>query len=251
MSLIEKASFDDWPVNDEDIYNYKKQDVTRFKLSNTYWKGKEKGYPYSYELNEVHWVLIDTYLYISIDYWWYRLPLPFIKNKKDIDTDIHLNEFIQISRFKDEVNKIRKFTKCEFTKYLLREKPSNYTKISKTNPGLSILLDNYQSLERRIEVLFKHRFSDTEADDPFLELKFNRMDDPGVEEIISSLYGAKMELRFTILRLLAKDVKTKLEMDDNRLDQVNCDVGYVIYQWELFEIVLTEQEAKRKSEKYA
>ena len=98
--------------------------------------------------------------------------------------------------------------------------------------------------------MFKDRFSDTEAHDPFLVLKFNRMDDPGVEEIISSLYGAKMELRFTILRLLAKDVKTKLEMDDNRLDQVNCDVGYVISQWELFEIVLTEQEAKRKSEKY-
>ena len=163
------------------------------------------------EVNNVSWVLLDTYLCVFIEKIWYFLPTIETKGQ---ERNL-LSNIIPLYEFKDKVNAIRKFTVKE-ANFKVRRKIWMLTFESlPSDPDLNILLDSYLSLERSRDILndlyWQHKVEIQSFEDlPGTSL--DKITDPIKEAMLTANHSYRLAISNLIARLTIKSLK----QTDNR-----------------------------------
>ena len=163
------------------------------------------------EINNVSWVLLETYLCILIEKIWYFLPT--IESKaQEINS---LSNIIPLHEFKDKVNAIRKFSVKEANNKVRNKIWMLTFESLPSDPDLNILLDSYLSLERSRDILddlyWQHK-EETDSFEDLLGTNTDKITDP-IKEAIRT---AQSSYRFAISNLIARLTIKSLKQTDNR-----------------------------------
>ena len=163
------------------------------------------------EVNNVSWVLLDTYLCILIEKIWYFLPT--IESKaQEINS---LSNIIPLHEFKNKVNSIRKFSVKEANnKVRIKIWMLTFESLP-SDPDLNILLDSYLSLERSRDILDDLYLQHKEEINSFEDLPGTSLDKI-TDPIKEAMLTAKHSYRLAISNLIAHLTIKSLKQTDNR-----------------------------------